>query len=410
MPCAFHAISKVSSEQVSGCQFSGAGHSLIKVDQEMWCGYHCPMLDRAGRPTKKASWDEKEHWYFQNALDQLCKHAIEKSSLLDLTGVIFPREVKFGHSEIPAVSFAFVTFTGAAWFDKTTFTRDPSFDEATFTGAAIFDKTTFTGDARFDEATFTGAAWFDKTTFTGAANFHSSGNTYGEKDLKANVFPYAYFKGTYFGGMVSFVNRRFLQPAVFRHCVFERAPEFHGCTLHQGSVFPPRQNFKDVMSDGAAQAYRTLKLAMEQVRSRQEEAMFFALEQASHRAQKTTPWSIRILSYLYEVAANYGENFLRPLAWLIATTYIFFLIYCGISYDSANRVLHVMESAQFTIEQLVRPFSAWLPNGGIAIKAILGNNPFAVLGLQILSTAQALVSLSLITLFILAVRRRFKLG
>ncbi|GJL49772.1 MAG: hypothetical protein NPIRA01_09990 [Nitrospirales bacterium] len=318
-------------------------------------------------------------------------------------------------------SFEGTTFKRLAWFEETTFNGDASFqaatfiacarfDETIFKGHARFDKTTFTRQASFDETTFNGEAWFEETTFNGDVSFPSSGNTYGGEEVKAKVFPCANFQGAFFGGSVSFVNRRFLQPTVFRHCVFERAPEFHGCTLHQGTVFPPRQNFKDVTSEGAAQAYRTLKLAMEQTRSRQEEAMFFALEQASHRAQKTTPWSIQILSFLYEKAANYGESFLRPLGWLAMTTFIFIILYCVFSYDPTNKIWHLMESVQFAMEQLVRPFSAWLPNGGIAIKAILGNKSSAVLGLQILSTAQALVSLSLITLFILAVRRRFRLG
>jgi len=96
--------------------------------------------------------------------------------------------------------------------------------------------------------------------------------------------------------------------------------------------------------------------------------------------------------------------------WLVAITLMFFMIYVVFSYNPTDNVWSVMESFQFTIEQPVRPFSAWLPSGGILLKPIFGSNAVAVLGLQILATIQAIISLSLITLFILALRRRFKFG
>jgi len=149
---------------------------------------------------------------------------------------------------------------------------------------------------------------------------------------------------------------------------------------------------------------------MEQIRARQEEAMFYGLEQESLRSKENTPMSVKLLSYTYQVTSNYGQSFLRPLAWLGATTLGFFLIYSVFSYFTTNQLWHFLESFQFTIEQLVRPFSAWLPNGGMSMKSLLGFNVLGVLGLQILGTIQGIISLSLMTLFILAVRRRFKLG
>ncbi|SDL72468.1 Pentapeptide repeat-containing protein, partial [Nonomuraea maritima] len=45
------------------------------------------------------------------------------------------------------------TFTGRAWFDRTTFTGSAEFHGATFTGHAVFLEATFTRHASFDKAT-----------------------------------------------------------------------------------------------------------------------------------------------------------------------------------------------------------------------------------------------------------------
>lgn len=63
------------------------------------------------------------------------------------------------------------------------------------------------------------------------------------------------------------------------------------------------------------------------------------------------------------------------------------------------------------MEQLVRPFSAWLPNGVLFLKEQpFGSNVGIVVLLQIMALFQSIINLSLLTLFLLALRRRFKLG
>lgn len=305
MPCAFHAERPSPFANLSpDCQFSVPEEKLMMVNGQPWCSYHCPMIDKEGNPTEKAAWDEAQLQVFHDELDRLVTGALEQEGILDFTGVVFPVAVTY--DTLPSVSFY----------------------RAIFGGDAGFGKATFSGDARFGQATFSEGAGFEKAIFGGDAWFGSSGDIQGEEKLKANVFHYADFTAASFASDVSFMNRRFLRPAVFSECTFETAPKFHGCTLHQGSVFPPRGNFKDVTSKGGAQAYRTLKLAMEQVRARREEGMFYALEQESRRHQPDTPLSEKLVSYLYQWTANFGESFLRPLGCLLLITVGFFLL-CG---------------------------------------------------------------------------------
>ena len=47
--------------------------------------------------------------------------------------------------------------------------------------------------------------------------------------------------------------------------------------------------FEDTQSNHAARAYRTLKLAMGDVRARNEEAMFYALEQDALQSRRLAP-------------------------------------------------------------------------------------------------------------------------
>ena len=197
----------------------------------------------------------------------------------------------------------------------------------------------------------------------------------------------------------------------FRGTRFEKAPRFEGCTLHQHTIFSKDTKFKDTKSDGAAQAYRTLKLAMENHRARQEEAMFYALEQKRLRAAENRDMSLweATLSWLYEKAANYGRSSQRPFWLLVALTVLFWGIYAivaspGIGPDRALDLGLIWESAGFSVQQVVLPFWAWRlgappdwwPHGWLALRVIAG--------------FQSVFSVILLALVILAIRWRFRRG
>ncbi len=329
-------------------------------------------------------------------------------------------EATFGRGEGKA-SFNEATFSRMAYFDDVTFGAEASFDSATFESFVYFRGATFEGPVDFSGAmfesraeffgtTFKDLAWFQEVTFKSLAEFQSSGEDTSEEQVKSNLFLKLSFANTTFGDQVSFENRRFLQSASFEGCTFESAPIFHGCTLHQGMRFPSRKKFIDVTSPHAAQAYRTLKISMAQFGARQEEAMFYALEHASLRSLSSTPRTQKLVSWVYLLAADYGESFLRPLAWLTGTTLVFWMLYVGLALLSPtpNKLLGVC--LNFTIEQLVRPFSVWQVSGGTTIKSLFLTDPGLLVVLRVLSTVQSTLSVIFLALFIFALRRRFKLG
>ncbi len=302
-------------------------------------------------------------------------------------------------------------FSGSAEFGEAQFSDTAGFRGARFSGSARFGKAQFNGNAGFEKAQFSGAAEFEKAQFSGDAEFQAAGDTSTPEAIRANTFHWVTFENVVFSGPVSFLNRQFLDTTNFKGCVFNYAPAFHNCALHQGTNFRGTQ-FLDTTSEGSAEAYRTLKLAMENVRARQEEAMFYALEQQSLRARKDTPWSTWAVSHLYHLTASYGQSFIRPLGWLLGITVFCFLLYATVVYLSSFSGHHPGEDLRgildFTMEQLVRPFSVWSADGGKALKGIpKGPLPLVV---NVIATFQSIFSLSLLALFLLALRRRFKMG
>ncbi|MGH8579132.1 MAG: hypothetical protein ACREVK_03065 [Gammaproteobacteria bacterium] len=151
----------------------------------------------------------------------------------------------------------------------------------------------------------------------------------------------------------------------------------------------------------AVRAYRTLKLAMESLRDRPNEAMFFAYEQVALRTTKQAPRLVRVLSLLYGVSSDYGQSIGRPLLWLALTTFVSFCVYAwrldiGVQDVFSGEALE--RTLRATVEPLVNPFGAFRPSAVVY--------PFRV---QLLMLLQSLLSLVWITLLLLALRRRFKL-
>ena len=306
--------------------------------------------------------------------------------------------------------FVEAQFRGYAWFVEAQFRGHARFVEAQFSDYAWFKEAQFSGYAGFEEAQFRGPATFEKAQFSGDAVFDSTGDTSTPEARRANTFHFVNFENVVFNGSVSFLNRQFLSTTKFKACVFTQAPAFHNCALHEDTNFDGTK-FLDMSSEDAVRAYRTLKLAMENVRARQEEAMFYGLEQQSLRKKKDTPWSVWAMSHLYHLTSNYGQSFLRPLGWLTGITLVAFpiyLVYVTLACHSHCSGGYLGEVGVFTVLQLVRPLGVWTAEGRAALSPILGGNlPFVIM---VIATFQSLISVSLVALFLLALRRRFKMG
>lgn len=135
------------------------------------------------------------------------------------------------------------------------------------------------------------------------------------------------------------------------------------------------------------------------------EARFYAYEQQSLRNRKDTARSIKLFSWLYEQTSNYGQSFLRPLAWLLSTFGAFLLIYFAaltghvVSWADFESVL------RFGLQQVFYPLAAFRLEG-TAVEAV-GGLP---LWLAFVAAAHSFLTIIFLAQFLLALRRRFKLN
>lgn len=276
---------------------------------------------------------------------------------------------------------------------------------------------TFHRYAGFAGAAFCARAWFGWATFHGDADF--SGIPAGDQE-RISAFYGIDFREAGFKGSVRFQDRKFLTTTSFREACFEHAPEFHGCTLHQDTVFPPARNFRDRGGKDAARAYGTLKHAMASIHARGEEAKFFALEQESLLGDKDTSRTTKVFSWLYRMVSDYGQSELWPLVWLLVTFLAFFAVYTAflkvyldlkyvLPLFRPDPLLPVGDVLRFSLQQVFQPFEVFRARGSAAPGAILKALPEIPLLLAFLAAVHSVLTLSILALFLLALRRRFKL-
>jgi len=394
-------------------------------NMESYCIFHAPddgLYDPAGlrddwkketRGTTQASTLRRllEQWNAHNAEEQepvafllpglRCGHA-------NFRKFTFSGEVIFTDGIFSdGANFHSATFNKLAEFRKATFSGNPcTFESAKFKCHAGFHSATFNDFADFDSVTFSGSAEFRYSTFDNTAHFPSA--TFGERAIFADVtFSFlAIFNQATFCKEASFTNAKFHSEAGFISSRFEHAPAFGGASLHQNTDFRGA-DFLDVESRDAPPAYRTLKLAMSAVRSRSEEAMFYALEQDSLRHQSDTSLPIKLFSFFYKLLANYGRSFVRPLGWLLFVSVAFWFGYSEVLPTTDTHNGSGAFRLRFTAEQLVRPFNVWTAQGAHQLENLCSDH--IVLLLQIAASLQSILSLTLVALFLLAVRRQFKM-
>ena len=139
-------------------------------------------------------------------------------------------------------SFVHTTFGKGVALESSRFDRyaeatDSSFgDDAIFMGAtfareALFSSTKCWRRDNFKGAVFVDEVSFDECSFRDHSGFSAASWTRPGKD----DFGVIGFSHAHFDGHVSFTNRRFGGPTVFRPAIFEKAPDFHWAELHQGT-------------------------------------------------------------------------------------------------------------------------------------------------------------------------------
>ncbi|MFT4929262.1 MAG: hypothetical protein ACI8WB_005393, partial [Phenylobacterium sp.] len=289
-------------EDYLSCQFEMPFNQLLFVDDQAYCSFHCPMTNKNNQPTVKGQWNEEEIEHFNDSIFELLNFDAKTKTLSgnegDLRSIVFPGDIDFSDLRIEDVlSFNNCQFHGYIHFTNGTIVGDIEFSDAEF-----FD------EANFFNTRFNSGITFLKTKFRGRLNMQASQKGSNEDFDERKLIKSINMAGAEFFDSIQFDNRIFTGSSVFTDCIFHKAPIFYGCELHQDTFFPPFKNFRDTSSPQSFQAYRVLKLSMENVRNRIDEGAFFALEQRSLR--KSMTWYRRFMSFsfLYDSISVYGTN------------------------------------------------------------------------------------------------------
>jgi uncharacterized protein YjbI with pentapeptide repeats len=328
----------------------------------------------------------------------------------------FSRYANFRYSKfVDGANFNGFSIAGPIDFADTDFGGSTNFQSAHFADRAVFYGANF-AHAAFQKAAFADRADFDRVTFGGSADFQEarfasrgqgqSLESYRHRDDDEKFQKHgrewhgASFRGATFTGKVDFENVVFSASSRFSEATFKAEPPFFmGASLHEGTEWRrinwPLPNSRK--NAGAfIDAYACLKLEMDRLKRHEDELDFFALELRSRRVAHG--WWRGFPIALYGWSCDFGRSYFRPL-WLMAAAWIGFLAaYClwpgrfGLA-DALGLSLASMLGVFGFRRELVSP-------------STLEELPSF---LKIISGMQTILGATLLFLFVLSLRNRFRM-
>jgi uncharacterized protein YjbI with pentapeptide repeats len=369
--------------------------SIIREDQKA-------LLLRLGYPIEELT------PFSTDELHPVQARFAERSHLFGSINPI-PSEIDFSDITIDfflAQRFFFpigITFSGSTFSDLVAFAGAIFFETANFIG------TTFSGPSVFTGASFRGVAVFKGATFSDLASFGDA-IFLDRADFGGVTFNWVNFGGTIFDSIASFVNADMKAETKFNTVKFRGTPPvFFGAKLHEGTIWQnaqwPNPPINAEQASEFINAYEWMRLEMERLKKYEDELDFFALELQSRQVLLGFWRGLPVA--LYGFLCNYGRSYFRPLFILVAS-----IIVGAIPFWA-----HFSGSAEAT---LANP--AYL---GDAIGFSFANT-FGVLGirkdlidpeilkllpgwLKVIATIQTGLGITLLFLFSLALRNRFRM-
>lgn len=349
---------------------------------------------------------------------------VDVAQLINFSGFIFPSVVDFFSSEFLAdVSFRATTFRSTAGFRYTTFANFVSFSRSEFLGAAWFARMSFKEVALFSMANFRNLARFATVTFEDDALFQSTefhdkayffqNNFVRRADFKEAVFKDdVYFQASKSESHFSLSGASFKKLPGFNQTSFQQAPDLD-------DVYFPRPPFWKIGDRRLVAGYRAMRRLAIQGHDYDREQMAFVGELRSRR-WTTDRWyqPALWLGYIYDAVSDSGRSIARPfITWLVSIV-IFGLVY----WQMSGRIKNCSAAPDHPLIQamllslknaLVGLSTSRDPRFLAAYDCLYGppntQAPIPISVTIIEMVAQIPASASLIFLFLLGVRNRFKI-
>lgn len=357
----------------------------------------------------------------------------------DFSEVIFNKSTKFNHAGFgEGISFKKAEFRAWCRFQSCRFGPELSFFRAKFGPRAAFTFSRFGADSSFFGARFGAMVDFRASQFLGYCNFSSEPGE--DTSQEAKYFYRIDFGGCHFGGDAVFTGREMKANANFgafratkrektvfnaaskdhKRTEFHGIPYFHQCKFHQGVSFDGAA-FKSVEGLEAARAYRTLKLAMEQLKATREEQKFFRLEMRAEHSD--LHWSRRWISTLYSLSSDYGFSLWRPVAALLVLSVLFGTGYgwlanlCASEPECTQAAIaaNTISSTDRTSDLLKYTLASVAPVPGLdkmqtELRApLFGQHGWIAVTALVLEIFHKIAALVMVFLFALALRNLFKM-
>jgi len=350
------------------------------------------------------------------------------------------------HLEADHVAFTGFIFPSNAIFEGATFTGITYFLSATFTGTAIFVLATFAGDAHFPSATFSSGADFGRATFTGGADFRSAAFASDANFLNTTFTGHADFVGAVFNSDALFVSATFLSSTYYSRTKFQKAARFKGIEVKRAFVmtgaefaqvpafnqadFKQAPDLDDVKfllprfwRKGKAELvaqYRAIRRMAIQGADYEREQMAYKGELRSRRWTRDKFWHAGLwLGLFYDGIADCGRSIVRPANVWLASIVAFAAFYwwraaAGIETRCAEAGGPIVQALYLSVKNALVIFGGTRDARVNQAYHCLYNNtelepriPATVTFVETL--AQIPVSATLIFLFLLAVKNRFKI-
>lgn len=284
---------------------------------------------------------------------------------------------------------------------------------------ADFDSRTFLEAANFELATFVGVPMFfgckfhENTTFRGA-NFRM---------LPADPAYAVSVRNLEWGSAIRSILRAYQTPLNIEFSIIYSAARTLRLPLKE------RRTEQNRRLSNYERAYNALRQRFESVGNAKEERRFhtYELRARRQRIDVNAPLLEGLISRVYDAVSEYGQSISRPLIYLLLAWVLFAALYFGMA--GVGEFDGLLESAVFSARQIVKPFSAWsrdftlpaayYPESSVAVMSswtasLLSEEGVPSLAkttiVRILASVQSLISLLLMFLTGLAVRRTFGLS
>lgn len=349
----------------------------------------------------------------------------------NFNGVEFNGAVSFsGANFVKEMDFQKTIFNNSAQFDLAIFKDNVNFSGAQFSEKVTFNAATFHGSADFDNVDFKGDVIFSKAKFKKRVNFASSeflSRSYFEKTSfeKSASFERGSFLGPktlfwetkFSSDTPTYFNNADLRNVTFRDTRLERTT-FSGSKFDKVDFMPMEFSaqksfiigernhvlYDEIKGEDPKEVkrlYLELKKKAEEMRDYQSAGDFYIGEM--EMTYKTLNFGVRkILIGSYWFFSGYGERYPLALKWNVFFAFLFFpMMYTltGFKYqrelitDTLQRIFHSFLYSLHTFVPLHR-FGIYEP----------ASNFFSVA----FTIIESILGPVLITLFLLALRRRFK--